>query len=350
MTFEEFFKKKRIDLMALQSGQPGLFSEFKEHYEAMGEKSFDHTKKYWFNKLRLQYHLAPEIKEEKVIIENRLAEQTIVESLTEPATASVGFKPRFKAGSTTAKLAAEAAPELVAKAEESKEAAASSDTETSVAPKPAGFKPRFNAKAMAPKSEEPVAEDKPATEAPAETTTAPKPAGFKPRFNTAKMAPKVEEGVAETKPAEEIPAEASAQIESPSAPKPDGFKPRFNAAKMAPKKEEPITEEKPAEETSAETSTPTESAVDTPVAPKPAGFKPRFNAAKMVPKKEELVAEEKPAEETTIEAIGSATQVTEEPKAEEQEAKTATEAAPKLGFKPRFNPKTTKPQPPKTED
>jgi hypothetical protein len=62
MTFEEFFKKKRIDLAALQSGEPGLFSEFRKHFEQMGEKSFDHTKKYWFNKLRLQYHLAPELK------------------------------------------------------------------------------------------------------------------------------------------------------------------------------------------------------------------------------------------------------------------------------------------------
>src|SRR4051812_47825713 len=100
MTFEEFFKKKRIDLTALQSGEPRLFSEFKEHFEQMGEKSFDHTKKYWFNKLRLQYHLAAELKPGKVPMENQLAEQTITEALVEESipAPSVGFKPRFKAG------------------------------------------------------------------------------------------------------------------------------------------------------------------------------------------------------------------------------------------------------------
>ena len=38
MTFDEFFKKKRIDLAALEKGEPALFSEFKIHYEKMGEK------------------------------------------------------------------------------------------------------------------------------------------------------------------------------------------------------------------------------------------------------------------------------------------------------------------------
>lgn len=52
MTFEEFFHKKKIDLLALKQAEPALFEEFKNHYEQMGEKSFDHTKKYWFNKLR----------------------------------------------------------------------------------------------------------------------------------------------------------------------------------------------------------------------------------------------------------------------------------------------------------
>src|SRR3978361_495044 len=100
MTFEEFFKKKRIDLAALELSEPALFSEFKTHFEQMGEKSFDHTKKYWFNKLRLIYHLAPEPKVEKVTFENRLAEQTIIEPLSETTSppANAGFKPRFKPG------------------------------------------------------------------------------------------------------------------------------------------------------------------------------------------------------------------------------------------------------------
>lgn len=57
MTFEEFFQKKKIDLVALGTERPALLDEFRKHFEAMGEKSFDHTKKYWFNKLRRAYPL-----------------------------------------------------------------------------------------------------------------------------------------------------------------------------------------------------------------------------------------------------------------------------------------------------
>ncbi len=107
MTFEEFFKKKKINLVSFSQADGGLFAEFKTHYEAMGEKSFDHTKKYWFNKLRRLYPAPPEIKSEKIVIENQLAEQTITETLTEPARAAppikAGFTPRFKAGTTLAK-------------------------------------------------------------------------------------------------------------------------------------------------------------------------------------------------------------------------------------------------------
>jgi hypothetical protein len=102
MTFEEFFKKKRIDLAALAQGEPALFYEFKTHFEQMGEKSFDHTKKYWFNKLRRQFTLAPEIKTEKAQIANPIAGQTVTESLSETVTVSpspkLGFAPKFKMG------------------------------------------------------------------------------------------------------------------------------------------------------------------------------------------------------------------------------------------------------------
>lgn len=104
MTFEEFFKKKRIDLAALLIAEPSLFSDFNAHFEQMGEKSFDHTKKYWFNKVRRQFPLAPEIKTEKVHIQNPLAEQTITESLIDiipaatPGSAKLGFAPKFKTG------------------------------------------------------------------------------------------------------------------------------------------------------------------------------------------------------------------------------------------------------------
>ena len=181
MTFEEFFKKKRIDLDALQAAEPALFSEFKTHFEQMGEKSFDHTKKYWFNKLRLIYVMAPEVKTEKVKIDNPLAEQTITESLSEPpATApKLGFTPKFRA----------AAPPKPA-AESSSEDITETPAEPAVAPAPKlGFTPKFRA-ATPPK---PV-EEKPADilpETPQAEDTAPKPA-YKPRFNP-KNIPKKEE-------------------------------------------------------------------------------------------------------------------------------------------------------------
>ncbi|HEY0245856.1 MAG TPA: hypothetical protein VGC01_09855, partial [Mucilaginibacter sp.] len=93
MTFEEFFKKKKIDLIALEKGEPALFSEFKAHYSQMGEKSFDHTKKYWFNKIRRQFQLAPEIKTEKPKIENQLAEQTVTEAIIDDTKPSASPAP-----------------------------------------------------------------------------------------------------------------------------------------------------------------------------------------------------------------------------------------------------------------
>jgi hypothetical protein len=188
MDFEEFFRKKRIDLAALGKAEPALLSEFKTHFEQMGEKSFDHNKKYWFNKLRLIYHLAPEPKSEKVVIENRLAEQTITEALSEttPPPANAGFKPRFKPG--MGKPAEPATPGTEKAVE---------PTETPTPPPASvGFKPRF--KAGVTKPAEPAAEQKEETKAepkiedkPGEGTE-PKPAniGFNPRF---KMKPKGEE-------------------------------------------------------------------------------------------------------------------------------------------------------------
>ncbi len=38
MTFEEFFKKKKIDLGLLNAAEPTLFAEFELHYNLMGEK------------------------------------------------------------------------------------------------------------------------------------------------------------------------------------------------------------------------------------------------------------------------------------------------------------------------
>jgi hypothetical protein len=222
MTFEEFFRKKRIDLAALGKAEPALLSEFKIHFEQMGEKSFDHTKKYWFNKLRLIYHLAPEPKVEKVVIENRLAEQTITEALSEttPQPANVGFKPRFKPG--MGKPSEPGAPETEKPTE---------NTETPTPTPTVGFKPRFKAgvtkpaETSAPEAEKPV-------EQPTEITPPPADIGFKPRFKAGITKPAEPEQKEESKiepPAEDKPADKA-------EPKPAiGFKPRF---KMKPKDEE----------------------------------------------------------------------------------------------------------------
>jgi hypothetical protein len=154
MSFEEFFKKKKIDLPALEAAEGALFSEFKTHFQQMGEKSFDHTKKYWFNKLRRQFPLPPEVKAEKVKLENPLAEQTVTESLTEATPASpvtkLGFAPRFKAGNMPK-------PALHANDKQGEDTPAPPDKNPAPenppdtgAPKPA-YKPRFNMKNIPPK-------------------------------------------------------------------------------------------------------------------------------------------------------------------------------------------------------
>lgn len=230
MTLEEFFIKKRIDLPALEKAEPGLFSEFKTHFMQMGEKSFDHTKKYWFNKLRRQFHLAPEVKPEKVAIANPLAQQTITESLTETATpvqpAKQGFVPRFKA--------ANVAKPPVAEDKTEEQATASAPA---AAPAKPGFTPRFKAANMAKST---ITEDKTAEKpTEAESTPQPQPAkpGFTPRFNAANMAkPAVIEDKIEEKRADtgSVAEEKSTEVVAPKAT----YKPRFNMKNIPPKKEE----------------------------------------------------------------------------------------------------------------
>ncbi|HTD40968.1 MAG TPA: hypothetical protein VK671_10135 [Mucilaginibacter sp.] len=174
MTFDEFFKKKKISLVALEQGEPALFSEFKVHFEKMGEKSFDHTKKYWFNKLRLRFPAPLEPKVEKVVMENPLAEQTINETLSETPAApapKVGFTPRFKAGATKA-------AETTSSPEPKPEIEKPNEGEKPMSAPAVGFKPRF--KAGVTKPAEPAQNTEP--EKPKEESTPPPALGFKPKF------------------------------------------------------------------------------------------------------------------------------------------------------------------------
>ncbi|GGH18907.1 hypothetical protein [Mucilaginibacter phyllosphaerae] len=334
MTFEEFFNKKRIDLVALKAAEPGLYAEFEKHFAQMGEKSFDHTKKYWFNKLRLLYHLAPGLKPEKMRQENQLAEQTIVETLTEAIPApTTGFKPRFKPGML------------------SKPASATSDVQKPAPEHSATATPEVNEAATIKDQDPPFEQAKEAMQDAADATPrttdtveakteplAAKP-GFKTRFNmkmTKGDAPQTKEFEKEPKPESETQVPESAG--KPDVPKP-GFKPRFNMKTMAPKAieaEDTEPETKPATETIEPAAEPEKTA------PKPAGFKPRFNMKTMAPKAADSIAEN--------------TEDKEHPVKEKPEDITAAKppeeapASPKIGFKPRFNAKATKAQPPEAPE
>jgi hypothetical protein len=247
MDFEEFFRKKKIDLVTFEQAEPALFSEFKIHYEKMGEKSFDHTKKYWFNKLRLRFHTPPEVKVEKVTLENTLAEQTVTESLIESSSPppNIGFKPKFRAGVTKP---AEDAPQPKG--------------ETTSPPPNVGFTPRFKAGVTKPAEETANTEPAPGAEN-SEQTPPSSNIGFKPRFKA---------GV--TKPAEPTPEKPAENTEQ-TAPPALGFKPEFKAevTKTPPEsKEEPNADETPD--------------ADQPGEAKPV-YKPRFNMKNIKPKEEE---------------------------------------------------------------
>lgn len=286
MTFEEFFKKKKINLQTFEQGEPALFFEFKTHYEQMGEKSFDHTKKYWFNKLRLRFPAPVEVKTEKVVIENSLAEQTITESLIESASPipNVGFKPKFRAGVTKPTEPAfpsteDAEPAITPQLSEE-------NTEPAVVPPNIGFKPKFRAGITKPaETASSSTEDaKPAITPPLPAENAeqaPSQLGFKPKFKAGitkpaeTASPSTED--AKTAATPQPPAENSE--EAASVPPNIGFKPKFRAGITKPA--EPAIEQKDKPEADE---TPKQSIDDKEVKP---AYKPRFNIKNIKPKEEE---------------------------------------------------------------
>ncbi|WP_205600329.1 MULTISPECIES: hypothetical protein, partial [Sphingobacterium] len=215
LSFEEFFIKKKIDLFALKSANQELYREFEVHYRAMGEKSFDHSKKFWFNKLRKSYLLT----EEADLPKNSSPKETASPVDIEPAktSAKLGFKPKFGSKPTSKSV------------ENTK-----TSQETSNVP-PSGFKPRFKPDIikMTPQEEPaPITNVEPpvATEEEAKASGS-KPAGFKPRFKAG-----VTKGTAPVEKAEEPapitniePPVATEEEAKASGSKPAGFKPRFKA-------------------------------------------------------------------------------------------------------------------------
>ncbi|NGM63233.1 hypothetical protein G5B30_15090 [Sphingobacterium sp. SGG-5] len=230
VTFEDFFAKKKIDLQALQRDKPELYTEFHSHYYAMGEKSFDHTKKFWFNRLRKSYKLnEPELTVEKT---DSTAKPTSV-------SASLGFKSKFKTNTPPA------TPEN-ANVETEKEPTASTQEN-----KPTGFKPRF--KAGVTKTADPGSKTPPETSTTEENTS--KPAGFKPRFKT---------GVTKTENTNSNTPQQTTPIDQEVSNKPAGFKPRFKAG---------VTK---TENSATEVDTDKKSEERSPTENKPTGFTPRF--------------------------------------------------------------------------
>lgn len=335
MTFEEFFTKKKIDLAQLEKADPVLYNEFKSHFAAMGEKSFDHTKKFWFNKLRRLYHLTPP---ERAItqIDTEIASQA--EPLSSPTIEQKPFTPRFKSAN-------------MSKTEPSAE-----QPETKPVAKPA-FRPR-NIPAKEPESsnKETPKEEPSVSSAPA------KAPGFKPR----NIKPVKDEQSVLTESMPESQAETTASTTPAKAP---GFKPRNIKPSVA--------QENAADANRADSRPGQPEVSETPVT-NPAkkeeaakeGYKPKFKLKNIPqnpaageeqtghPVKQESVPESLPEIETdspfesNIERkISSST----EDKTPEQEIQdndldlrgsddTKPEGKPKPAYKPKFNLKNIKPK------
>lgn len=331
MTFEEFFAKKKIDIDQLAKADQKLYTEFKSHFVLMGEKSFDHSKKFWFNKLRRLYHLQQPVKEAITQVETRIASQA--EPLSSPTieqtpvvTSSVkppAFKPRFKAANVPAKT------ETAAEATEQKGVAAS-ETAPAQAKKPP-FKPRNikpvsgelsdDAQTVESRPGQTEVSDTPVTNPAAAVPSAQKPA-YKPKFNIRNIPKKpagAEEQTGHTAEEKAVPdlsdksekstkqtndevlnvPETAGKEEAKAKP---AYKPRFNVKnipKKADVKEEDNSAKEP-QETSAVTertdlSQPlagtgeTAEGADASTADKPAKpvYKPRFSAKNIKPKTED---------------------------------------------------------------
>ncbi|WP_148233561.1 hypothetical protein [Pseudopedobacter saltans] len=316
--------KKKIDLALLRNAEPNLFDQFKSHYALMGEKSFDHTKKYWFNKLRHSYPLSAEeeirlkelFKGEKTVDK---AEAIAIEAKTETAVAKpAGFKPKFKAPIVKKE-------EHIPASSTSTEVSTTEVNDSSSENKPPEFKPRFKpgvTKTISSSAEEKQPEEKPTVD---ETAVA-KPSGFIPRFKagTTKISSTDTEKTNTDAPA--VDTNTTEEIS-----KPIGFRPRFKA------NQPPV----PLKEDTAVAKDPEKTEVKEEVPAKTLGFKPRFKAGqtKTIETKEDI---ETPSVQKDIEAeVEGIANIQEETKPDI--------TAKPLGFKPRFKAGQTKTIEEKTE-
>lgn len=335
MTFEEFFAKKKIDLVQLEKADPSLYTEFKSHFSAMGEKSFDHTKKFWFNKLRRLYHLA-QIPKAVTQVETAIASQA--EPLSSPTIEQKpAFTPRFKSVNI------------------SKTETASEETSPKPVTKPA-FKPRNIPSKTIEQTAGEIGAEPPTNPLPAKTP------GFKPR--------NIKPAVEKSEPIEKNPAEEQLQSATDPAPKKaPGFKPRnIKPVSTESATDAQLTDSRPGQPAVSETP------VTNPEKQEEAakqGYKPKFKLKNIPrnpagdgeqtgkPVKQEIMPESLPGiqtDEPVESAIERKISSSPENKSPEQEIQDndfdlrgsddekPLDEAPKRAYKPKFNLKNIKPK------
>lgn len=174
MTFEEFLIKKKIDPVLFKTSEELLFPEFEHHFNQMGEKSFDHSKKFWFNKLRRVHPLQEQVKPDKLVESTSQNKESSIAS--DVKTSTKEFNPADSDGKTAYK------PRFKAAVAETKEAASVQAEEQT--PKPT-FKPRFKAGITSVPKPSENSNTAVLEEAAKEEEKVAKPTAYKPRFKVA---------------------------------------------------------------------------------------------------------------------------------------------------------------------
>lgn len=331
LTFEAFFEKKKIDLVALSNVNPALYAEFKLHYEQMGEKSFDHTKKFWFNRLRKDFQLKTQLTNPVPVVQNAIAEQakqlssTTVEQIshTIDAVPPISFKPRL--------------------AKPHKEHTPDSSIETTEQNSPEIKKPAFKPGFMKTKDNKPT-EETVSAESQQVADSTKKPV-FKPRA-LAKLSTPTPKDENNDSNSERL-SENSPQLQTAQPIKPLGFKPRSLVSKATttiPKEQQELQDS-----LSAGAETPENQAGEKTGSPNSIGFKPR-----LLKSKSSIVDKQ-----TATESINPPTPVIESPikddktieksafrprllekKVSENEAPSVEKIKKNPAFKPKFGVKT----------
>lgn len=305
LTFTEFFTKKKIDIQAIKNAKPELYQEFERDYDQMGEKSFDHSKKFWFNRLRHQFLL-----ETIEIPKSSQSESQTKESVSSEKSTSkpTGFRPKFKASSQKVPAESQDVQEnldQVRPVEEKKRVT--------------GFKPRFKSATPPEKNDQHLKTESADSTPSQKAATSSKPTGFKPRFK-AGVTKSEDRLVDKTEtPGTDSKGFSEGATDSKPARAPQGFTPRFKSKQQTGETSDSGKE--------SDSESPVEPKEETQHGSKPTGFKPRFKAGVTKP----APSAESQDENKSLENITDASS--------ENEGTTRAASRPK-GFTPRFKAKT----------